>query len=144
MQHAWLYSDLLQAFKREHLGSGFSTDGTLISVSTVLHCRVLRHPSFVTEKLWMVTVLLFSSTAFHFPCVAHKSELGVELYGDVDAFWYKSFYTHLTHLNKTILSLRIFHWWIECFPINLSHNTSKKIDPLHCARPLVRNVAFCS
>ena len=36
----WLYTDLLQALKGEHLSSVFSPDGTLISASAAPHCGV--------------------------------------------------------------------------------------------------------
>ena len=38
MKHAWLYSDPLQVLMEESLSSGFSTDRSLIFVSTVPHC----------------------------------------------------------------------------------------------------------
>ena len=37
-QQVWLYTDLLQALKGEHLNSVFSPDGTLISASAARHC----------------------------------------------------------------------------------------------------------
>ena len=40
VKHAWLYSELLQALKKELLtSSGFSAEGTLIFVPTAPHCR---------------------------------------------------------------------------------------------------------
>ena len=39
--HVWLYTDLLQALKGEHLSSVFSPDRTLISASAAPHRGVM-------------------------------------------------------------------------------------------------------
>ena len=52
MKHTWLYSDLFQALKEQHLSLGFSTDGSLISASAVPDCgyRAKQKQEMINDK----------------------------------------------------------------------------------------------
>ena len=66
MQHVWLYTDLLQAWKGERLSSVFSPDGTLISAYAAPHCGL--HQGWMRILVYLLATLhtshLTSTTLF--------------------------------------------------------------------------------
>ena len=75
-KHAWLYSDLLHVFKgRIFVSSGFSKEGTLISASTILHCREVQKQNhsrkFILHKKDF-GLMVYHTPAFNFRDLSKK------------------------------------------------------------------------